>query len=179
MKTVRHMSEHDIEDDDQPVSRTQLKQESLELQKLGEELIGLTPKRLAELPLPDNLRIAVDAARKMTKNRALYRQRQYIGKLMRHLDAQPIRDALETLRHPEREANARFHKVEHWRDTLAATPERATDVVTEYPTIDRQQLGQKVRAANKELTTGKPVGAGRALFRFIDSHLASLEADPE
>ncbi len=173
------MTEPDQDADNEFVSRTKLKQESLLLQKLGEELIELTSKQLDKLPLPERLRIAVDAAQKMTKNRALYRQRQYIGKVMRHLDAEPIQEALDKLRHPEREANARFHKVERWRDQLSAHPEQTTDFVFEYSTIDRQQLGQKVRAANKELKTGKPVGAGRALFRLIDSHLASLEGTSE
>ena len=115
----------------------------------------------------------------MTKHRALYRQRQFIGKLMRGVDAQPIQDALDKLRHPERQANARFHIVERWRDALAAHPDQTTDFISEYSSVDRQQLGQKVRAANKELRTGKPVGGGRALFRFIDTHLASLEADQD
>ncbi len=171
------MTEPDQDTDKEFVSRTQLKQESLLLQKLGEELINLTSKQLDKLALPERLRIAVDAAQTMTKNRALYRQRQYIGKVMRHLDAVPIQEALDKLRHPEREANARFHKVERWRDQLSTNPDLTTGFVFEYSTIDRQQLGQKVRAASKELKTGKPVGAGRALFRLIDSHLASLETD--
>ncbi len=172
-------AEHIDDDDDQSISKTQLKREMHKLQKLGEELITLTSKQLDALPLPENLRIAVDQAAKMTKHRALYRQRQYIGKIMRNLDAEPIQDALDKLRHPERQANARFHKVERWRDILIESPQRTTELVTEYPSIDRQQLGQRVRAANKERSTGKPVGAARALFRFIDAHLESLEADPE
>ncbi len=173
------MNDPDQESDIEYVSKTRLKKEMLLLQKLGEELITLTSKQLDKLPLPEDLRTAIDAAQKMTKNRALYRQRQYIGKIMRHLDATPIQEALDKLRHPEREANARFHKVERWRDELSAHPEKTTDFVTEFGTIDRQQLGQKVRAANKELKTGKPVGAGRALFRLIDAHMASLDAESQ
>ncbi|MFK8031533.1 MAG: ribosome biogenesis factor YjgA [Gammaproteobacteria bacterium] len=173
------MSEDIQDNNEELVSKTQLKREMLLLQKLGEELIELNSKQLRELPLPEELLTAVQAAQKMTKNRALYRQRQYIGKVMRRIDADPIREALEKLRHPERESKARFHKVEHWRDLLSAKPDKTTDFVLEFPTIDRQQLGQKVRAAGKELKTGKPVGAGRALFRFIDSHIGSLEAEAE
>ncbi|MEM7082870.1 MAG: ribosome biogenesis factor YjgA [Pseudomonadota bacterium] len=165
--------------DDEGLSKTRLKKEMHRLQKLGEELIDLNRRQLDALPLPDELRAAIDAAQKMTKHRALYRQRQFIGKVMRSIDASPIEVALNNLRHPERQANARFHKVEHWRDTLVAHPERSSDFITEFPSIDRQQLGQKVRAANKEHLNGKPVGAGKALFRFIDAHFERLEASAE
>lgn len=162
--------------DDSIPSRTSAKKQALELQKLGEELIQLTAKQLQNLPLPENLLDAVIAARKMTRNRALYRQRQYIGKIMRNIDAEPIYAALETLRHPEREAVARFHHVETWRDRLVSDSDKAvTGFVEEFPDVDRQQLTQKVRAACKEQQSGKPAGAGRALFRFIDALVAARE----
>lgn len=164
-------------DDDEVVSKTRLKKEMHALQKLGEELIALNARQLDTLPLPDDLRIAVEAAQKMTKHRALYRQRQFIGKVMRRHDAEPIQAALDKLRHPEREANARFHRVEAWRDRLSADISLTTEFVAEFPHIDRQQLGQKTRAAARERSTGKPVGAGKALFRFIDAHLADLQED--
>lgn len=177
MQPVNDDNPDQTDGEEEYVSKTTLKKEMHSRQKLGEELIALTSKQLDTLPLPEELRIAIDAAQKMTKHRALYRQRQYIGKVMRRHDPQPIQAALDQMRHPERQANARFHKVEGWRDRLAVAPDQTTDFIAQFPTVDRQQLGQKVRAASKERSTGKPVGAARALFRFIDEHLASLDTD--
>lgn len=176
----RKKSDHDQDDTEvELVSKTQLKKEMHVLQKLGEELITLTSGQLDKLPLPEALRIAIEAAQKMTKHRALYRQRQYIGKLMRHLDAEPIQTALDHLRHPERLSKERFHRVEQWRDRLLHDEQAATDFVLEYSNVDRQQFGQKLRAARKAQQTGKPVGAERALFRFIDASIAVSERTDE
>ncbi|NNF15815.1 MAG: DUF615 domain-containing protein [Gammaproteobacteria bacterium] len=158
------------------LSKTAMKKNMLALQKLGEELIELSPAQLGKIPLPEELHRAVLSARKMTRHRALYRQRQYIGKIMRAIDAEPIQRALDNLRHPERLAAARFHQVESWRDQMISTQgASATGFIDQYPAVDRQQLSQKIRAAVKEHETGKPAGAGRALFRFIDGIL--VEAD--
>jgi len=172
MKNKENSFAGDMPHEEESVSKTQRKKEMLSLQKLGEELITLTPNQLKKLPLPENLLIAVTAAQKMTKHRALYRQRQFIGKLMRHLDAEPIHVALDQLRHPEKMAKARFHRVEQWREQLLTDDQAGTDFVLEYPHVDRQQFGQKLRAARKAHQTGKPVGAERALFRFIDAIVA-------
>lgn len=156
-----------------PVSKTALKKQMLGLQKLGEELISLSPGQLQKIPLPDNLSVAIHDAKKMTKRRALYRQRQFIGKLMRTIDAAPIQAALDELRHPERQGVARFHRVEAWREQLIASQgAKATEFIEEFAAVDRQQFSQKIRAACQERKTGKPVGAERALFRFIDKELA-------
>src|SRR6185503_12252915 len=79
-------------------SKSERKRRSDDLQSLGEALIDLPDSELNALPLPDNLREAVLLARKITAHGGLYRQKQYIGKLMRKLDAEPIRAALPSHR---------------------------------------------------------------------------------
>ncbi|MEO1576896.1 MAG: DUF615 domain-containing protein [Pseudomonadota bacterium] len=44
------------------------------------------------------------------------------------------------------------------------------------PQIERQPLGQKIRAARREQATGKPAGAKRALFRFLAQHIDAEQA---
>lgn len=68
------------------------------MQKLGEELITLRQSDLDQLPLDEGLLEAVMQARQIKAHGALRRQKQYIGKLMRHIDPEPIRDALLELR---------------------------------------------------------------------------------
>ena len=71
--------------DDQ--SRTDLKRESTELQKLGEALLTLRAELLQQLPLTDKFRDAIADARRITNFEGKRRQMQYIGKLMRKLES--------------------------------------------------------------------------------------------
>ena len=84
--------------DETKPSKSARKREYHALQKLGEELISLRDSELQSMPLDEDLREAVLEARRMKTHGALKRQKQYIGKLMRHLDPEPIRTALERLR---------------------------------------------------------------------------------
>ena len=79
-------------------SKSARKREVIALQKLGEELITLKESDLEGLPLNDSLREAVLEARKIKAHGALRRQKQYIGKLMRHIDAEPLRAEMAKLR---------------------------------------------------------------------------------
>jgi ribosome-associated protein len=84
--------------DDTKPSKSARKREHLARQKLGEELIMVREADLRSLALDDDLLEAVLEARGMKARGALRRQKQYIGKLMRHTDPEPIRAALESLR---------------------------------------------------------------------------------
>lgn len=79
-------------------SKSARKREVIALQKLGEELIRLKESDLDGLSLDDDLREAVMAARQIRAHGALRRQKQYIGKLMRHIDPEPLRAELARLR---------------------------------------------------------------------------------
>ena len=84
--------------DDLKPSKSARKREYIALQKLGEELITLKASDLDRLPLDDNLREAVSQAKQMKAHGALRRQKQYIGKLMRHIDPEPLRAEMAKLR---------------------------------------------------------------------------------
>ena len=103
--------------DDRP-SKSARKRHSDDLQALGEALIGLSLAELEELPLPEVLRDAVLLAQRITAHGGLYRQKQYIGKLMRKIDAEPIRAAIDARRDRERVEALSFHLIEQWRDKL-------------------------------------------------------------
>jgi len=95
--------------EDLPPSKSARKREAHALQKLGEELVKMRQADLDRLPLPENLREAIDEARRLTNRGALSRQRQYIGKLMREADVAPIEAALAALIE-ERNARARLRR---------------------------------------------------------------------
>ena len=84
--------------DESKPSKSARKREYLALQKLGEELVTLRESELLSIPLDGDLLEAVQEARRIKAHGALRRQKQYIGKLMRHVDPEPITAALERLR---------------------------------------------------------------------------------
>src|SRR5687767_5223205 len=94
--------------DDLP-SKTQRKREMHDLQALGAELVELNEQQLASIELPERLLDAVQDARRMTKFEAKRRQLQYIGKLMRNVDPEPIRNRLAAWKAVSTEHTARLH----------------------------------------------------------------------
>src|SRR5262252_3447351 len=89
-----------------------------ELQALGARLVELSADHLDEVGLPEDLRDAIDFARRTTKHEARRRQMQYIGKLMRSVDPAPIREKLKIWDGVSVEHTAQQHRVERWRDRL-------------------------------------------------------------
>lgn len=160
---------------DTPVpSKTALKKQMHKLQAVGEQLLDLPATRLASVPLPDALREAVMLARKMRKFGALNRQKQYIGKLMRQIDAQPIREALAVI---EQEGLAEKHAhqlCENWRDRLLDEGDPALESFLEkYPDSDRQQLRQIIRKHQKAGSEIVLATESKKLYRFLRALLAT------
>ena len=72
-------------------SKSQRKREAHALQALGTQLVALPRTHLARMELPDALREAVVTAQGLRPHGARRRQLQYIGTLMRQLDAAELR----------------------------------------------------------------------------------------
>lgn len=162
--------EHDpAEDpDDSGPSKSARKRDALALQKLGEELIAAPDELLARLELPERLIEAIREARRITSRGATVRQRQFIGKLMRGIDAEPVREALASRDAVGRADAARFRRIEEWRDRLLAEGEMALDaLVSEYPHAPRAPLASLVARARDERARGRPPAAARELFRTL------------
>ncbi len=160
-----HQPDDDI--DDGP-SKSELKRQSSELQQLGESLIELAPNELDELELPEKLRDAVDIAKRITAHGGLYRQKQFIGKLMRKYDVEPIRAALEAKRNAQRAEVLRFRRVELWRDRLLSDDAAALGVLMEErPDSDRAQLERLIARARHEQQRKQPPVAARELFAVL------------
>jgi ribosome-associated protein len=155
--------------EDRP-SKSARKRHSDDLQSLGEALIELSASELDALPLPESLRDAVLLAQRITAHGGLYRQKQYIGKLMRKIDAEPIREAISARRDRERVEALRFHRIEQWRDKLLT---EGVDVVAqlqaEFPNVDGAVVRSLTERARKEQQSSsqKLTPAGRELFRVL------------
>ena len=158
----------DWEDEDQEeiiwVSKSEIKRDAEDLKQLGEKLVNLTKANLTKVPLDDSLKDAIELAQRLQKE-ARRRQLQYIGKLLRSIDAEPIREALEKIENKHNQQQAMLHKLEILRDELVAKGDVAlTDLLNERPSADRQQLRNLIRAAQKEKEQNKPSKAYREIY---------------
>lgn len=156
---------------EEPPSKSARKRASDDLQALGEALIDLPENEFEALPLPDNLRDAVLLARRITAHGGLYRQKQYIGKLMRKIDPEPIRAALSAKHERERAATVRFRRLEQWRDRIVREGRPALDAfVADQGEISPEllkELGTLTDKAHREHTQQIQVVSGRELFRKL------------
>lgn len=153
-------------------SKTRRKHAMHALQDLGEALVALDPRRLAQLDLPERLVDAVLQARGIRAHEGRRRQIQYIGKLMRNVDPAPVQAALETWAKGPKEENARFAAVERWRDRLLAEPAALDSFVGAYPQADRRHLESLINDANLEKLRGGPPHRYRELFRQLKAAVA-------
>ena len=144
-----------------PPSKTQLKAEADEKQALGEALLTLRADLMARLDLPDKLLDAIKEAKKITNFEGRRRQMQFIGKLMRPLDADPIRDAINEQLNGSAQLTLQLHLAEQWRDKLVLDDDALGAWLTEYPDTDAQQLRAMIRQARKDFKPEKPGEAPR------------------
>lgn len=169
---VHTMNPHSDPDPDseEEKSKSQSKREMTALQGLGEVLVNLSAHELARINLPEKLQDAVLAARSITQRGAHKRQLQYIGRIMRDVDAAPIREQLAELQSRSRQSAARLHHLERLRDRLLEVGDAALQEVLEtFPNADRTHVRQLVREAHKEQHHDKPPRAARTLFRYLRS----------
>jgi len=161
---------HDEDDDFDRPSKSQLKRESHVLQSLGEDLLTLPASRLEPLNLPEILLDALRMAKKITSHEGRRRQMQYIGKLMRRVDPEPIRQAVAAYKLGHAKDSLALHESEAWRERLLADDNALQSFIAEHAGIDVQQLRSLVRAARKDAANEPEKRSGRAfreLFQFI------------
>lgn len=155
-----------------PPTKSELKRQARSTQDLANRLIDAPAEIVAGLELPEKLADALELARRITRHGAALRQRQFVAKLMRGFDPEPIRLALEAEAQASRQEAARFRRAERWRDRLIADRDAAIDsFIAEFPGADATALASLVAAAAAELAAAKPAGAGRALFRWVQKQL--------
>ncbi|MEO8410342.1 MAG: ribosome biogenesis factor YjgA [Propionivibrio sp.] len=157
-------------DDDEvpPPSKTRRKHEMAALQALGEELVALPAEQVKKVDVPEDLRAAVLAAQRMTRpDDARRRQLQYVGRLMRNVEVQPIRAALAEARGESTVEIARLHRLEQLRSALLADEKTLQTIAASYPAIDLQHLRSLRRAALREQQQNKPPRSYRAIFQLL------------
>lgn len=167
--------EFDVAEDVEQLSKTQIKAQMLERQKLGESLVHLGQSSLAKIPMEAELLDAVMLARKILRKKEGYRrQLQLIGKIMRHQDIAPIEQAMLNIKSAHKKLNDAFHELELLRDAILAEGDsKIEEVIAEHSVLDRQKLRQYVRQANKQKAENKPPKASRELFKYLKEEIGA------
>jgi len=152
--------------EDRP-SKSQRKRAMHELQNLGAQLVDLSRERLDEIVLPPGLRQAVEEAKHVTAREARRRQLQYIGRLMRDVDPEPIRAKFDAWNGHSKAEKALHHNAERWRVALLAGGSALTEFASLFPGNDLQSLRNLLRVASADLAQGKAPRHNREIFRIV------------
>jgi ribosome-associated protein len=165
------------DDADEKPSKTQLKKQMHELQSLGEKLVELNADRLASVDLPEELRDAVAEAQRIRSHEGRRRQLQYIGRLMRDVDPDPIREKIAGWEGQSREQTAREHEIAAWRERLLDDEAAFNEFSARFPRADLQRLRTLVRSARADRVAGRTPRHYRELFRAIREAFEAKEPE--
>ena len=164
MRVGTDMSEEEL------VSKTQIKNEMNERQALGMQLTKLAPDTLKKIGLSEELLEAVLFYKKITANGALKRQAQFIGRLMRDTDPEPIQAYLNKLKGDNAEHNAAMQRLELLRERLIESDDVLTELIADKPELPISELRTLIRNARREKEQNMPPMAFRELFQLLKQH---------
>lgn len=149
------------------VSKSEIKRDAEALKKLGEKLVELSKAKLNKIPLEENLHSAIELAQQAERE-ARRRQLQYIGKLLRSMDVEPIQKALDKLENKHNQQQAMLRKIERLRDKLILNGDsELTTLLNDYPQADGQYLRNLIRIAQKENKLQKPLKTYREIYKIL------------
>ena len=160
-------------DENETVSKTQLKRESHAILDLGKRLVALPAEQLARIPLDEPVREAIALAHRIQNKRsALKRHYQFLGKLLRARDTDSIFDALAEIDHSSQHSVQLHHRAERWRDRVIEQGNDAIDaLVAEITHTDRQKLRQLCRNHQNAQTDAKRIQHSRLIYKEIKQSL--------
>ncbi|WP_426174275.1 ribosome biogenesis factor YjgA [Massilia sp. TWR1-2-2] len=151
-------------------SKSEAKRQSLEVQKLGEELVNEARDRVKRVPMPEDVRDAILMCQTITNHEGRRRQMQFVGKKMRTLDEEEIaviQRTIDSWKGMSKADTAALHALERRREKLLADDKALTVLSTEYPELDVQHLRTLIRNARKEQAENKPPKAYREIFQIL------------
>jgi ribosome-associated protein len=131
-------------------SKTRRKQNSHDLQDLGVAAVALPDNVLADLPIAEVLLDAIKQFKVTRSHEGRRRQMQYVGKLMRIHDVEPLKQAVGNSSMGRAQDSLALHQTERWRAELLASDEAFTQWAAQYPQSDLQHLRSLIRAARKD-----------------------------
>jgi ribosome-associated protein len=151
-------------------SKSELKRQSNELQKLGEQLVDAPRDRVKRVPMPEDVREAILMCQTITNHEGRRRQMQFVGKKMRTLNEEEvavIQRTIDSWKGSSKAETAALHAIERRRDKLLADDKALTELLSEHPELDVQHLRTLIRNARKEQAESKPPKAYREIFQIL------------
>lgn len=141
-------------------------------QELGAQIVALPARHFQKIPLEGQLLAAIVEARRLTGGEAKRRQGQFIGKLMRSVDLEPLRQALAGLHTPDPVLVAEAKHAQEWSDRLATEDGTAVEAFLQVAArADRTRLSQLIRQLRKDQKSLKPSRAQRELLSYVHGEL--------
>lgn len=160
-------------------NKTQIKKEIKVLNALGKELIAMPDSAFKKVPVSDTMRLAIKDGQRFSRG-ALQRQLRRIAALMQHEDVDAIQLELARQKAPSKQQTAEFHQLEQWRDRLIEGDDKLlTELIDQFPVIERQHIRQMVRNAGIEKKREKPPKSAKALFKYLASLKRQTPEIPE
>ena len=163
-------------------SKSELKRQSNELQKLGEQLVDAPRDRVKRVPMPEDVRDVILETQTITNHEGRRRALQFVGKKMRTLDEEEvaaIQRAIDSWKGASKSETAALHALERRREKLLADDKALTQLLEEHPELDVQQLRTLIRNARKEQAENKPPKAYREIFQILKDLGKKKKADAE
>jgi len=157
-------------DGDLGPSKSELKRQMSERQRLAETLAGFSLESLKTVPIEDGLRGALLETTKIKTFGGIRRHKQYLGKLMRLLsedEIAAIRKQIDVIEGPGRVETTHLHRLERLRERLLGNDEVLTELIAQHPSLDVQNLRTLIRNARKEKESNKPPKAYREIFQVL------------
>ena len=151
-------------------SKSELKRQVNELQKLGEQLVDEPRDRVKRVPMPDDVKDAILECQTITNHEGRRRQLQFVGKKMRGLteeEVDVIRRTIDSWKGASKAETAALHALERRREKLLADDKALTQLLADYPELDAQHLRTLIRNARKEQAENKPPKAYREIFQIL------------
>ena len=151
-------------------SKSEMKRQSNELQKLGEQLVAEPRDRVKRVPMPEDVREAILMCQTITNHEGRRRQLQFVGKKMRTLNEEEvaiIQRTIDSWKGSSKAETAALHALERRRDKLLADDNALTQLLAEHPQLDAQHLRTLIRNARKEQAESKPPKAYREIFQIL------------
>ncbi len=151
-------------------SKSELKRQMNDLQKLGEQLVAEPRDRVKRVPMPEDVKDAILACQQITNHEGRRRQLQFVGKKMRTLDEEEvavIQRTIDSWKGASKAETAQLHALERRREKLLADDKALTVLLEEHPELDVQHLRALIRNARKEQAENKPPKAYREIFQIL------------
>jgi ribosome-associated protein len=162
-------------------SKSELKRQMDELQKLGAQLVAEPRDRVKRVPMPEDVKDAILMCQTITNHEGRRRQLQFVGKKMRTLTEEEvavIQRTIDSWKGASKAETAALHALERRREKLLTDDKALTTLLEENPELEAQHLRTLIRNARKEQAENKPPKAYRELFQILKDLTKKTKAAP-